>query len=217
MRWADEKGSETSNELGFRSDGNKKYRKYSSLLFLLFPLLFFPENMLGLCMKPSCRNSHTSLEILVWQHTKASAAEQKGTRQSSCTMSVSPFWQPACSVQLGKTNGKWSLPIQLLHADFVFQMEAVLYYLPCLSFCHVSFLLPVTVSFFFVSEMRVGELPFVFEKQMHHEFIQWQSYTVFLRILKCWFSFVDCYWAVRWYINRTSYYNVKMHFLNCAK
>ncbi|XP_074912324.1 uncharacterized protein LOC142044125 isoform X1 [Buteo buteo] len=41
---------------------------------------------------------------------KASAAEQKGTRQSSCTMSVSPFWHPACSVQLVNTNvNHWKL------------------------------------------------------------------------------------------------------------
>lgn len=143
MGRADGKGSGGCNEFWFRSNGHKKYCKYSSLLFLLFPVIFFPENTLGLCMKPSCHNSHTSLEILVWQNMKASAAEQKGTRQSSCTMSVSPFWQLACSVQSGKTNGKWSLPIQLLHANFVFRWKqfCTSYHVCHSAMCPFSYLL----------------------------------------------------------------------------
>lgn len=172
---------EASNELWFRSNGNRIFYKYSSPLFLLFPLVFLPENLLGLCMKPSCHNAHTSLEILVWQSPKASAAERKGRSQSSCLTSVSPSWHPACSGQSGKTNGKWSLPIQLLQADFVFQREAVLYFLPCLSFYHVS-------SWFFWGEGTRAALG-IAEADVPWIHTVAKSYFSLLRILSFWFSF----------------------------
>lgn len=88
---------------------------------------------------------------------KASAAEQRGTRQSSCSVSVSPRWHLACSALLATTNAKPSLPAQpLIHADSVSHMKAVLYS-PCLSSCHVAFLF--AVKSFFLSQVRVPEMP----------------------------------------------------------
>lgn len=109
------------------------------------PHMFFPEIVLGLseiCAWNLAVVILTHALKFLWQNMKASVAEQKGRWQSARAMSISPCWHLACSVQLGKTNGKSSLPIQPLHANFVFHMEAFLYSLSCLSFCHVSFLSP---------------------------------------------------------------------------
>lgn len=163
------------------------------------PHMFFPEIVLGLseiCAWNLAVVILTHALKFLWQNMKASVAEQKGRWQSARAMSISPCWHLACSVQLGKTNGKSSLPIQPLHANFVFHMEAFLYSLSCLSFCHVSFLSPFR-DFFFVSSS------FLFYLRWGYQNCTWylgsrcsmnsHSDTVilffFLRILNLRFSF----------------------------
>lgn len=81
---------------------------------------------------------------------KAAAAEQRGTRQSSCSC-PSPLagtWPV--------TNAKPSLPSPpLIHANSAPHMKALLYS-PCLSSCHVAFLL--AINRFFLSQVRVPEM-----------------------------------------------------------
>lgn len=55
-----------------------------------------------------------------------------------------PFLAPGLLRAIGK--GKWQVIASYsTSASFVFQREAVLHFVPRLSFCHVSFLLPVTL------------------------------------------------------------------------
>lgn len=81
---------------------------------------------------------------------KAAAAEQRGTRQSSCSCpsTLAGTWPV--------TNAKPSLPSPpLIHANSAPHMKALLYS-PCLSSCHVAFLL--AVNRFFLSQVRVPEM-----------------------------------------------------------
>lgn len=161
----------------------------------LLPICFFLKPCWGLseiCAWNLAVVIPTHALKFLWQNMKASVAEQKGRWQSAHAMSISPCWHLACSVQLGKTNGKSTLPIQPLHANFVFHLEAFLYSLSCLSFCHVSFHSPLEIFFVPSFYLRWGYQNCTWYLRSRCSMNSHSDVVIpffSLRILNLWFSF----------------------------
>lgn len=105
-----EKEAETSNEWWFRSNRHRKYCKYSSLLFLLYSPYVFSWNRAGivwnLCLKPSCRNSYTCLEIPVTEYEGFSSWTKRQVTECSCNVHF-PLLAPGLLSTIGKD--KWQV------------------------------------------------------------------------------------------------------------
>lgn len=142
------KEAETSNKCWFTSNGHKKYCKYSSLLFLLFPFIFFLflRTCWGCVWNLVVTSLTHPLKFLSDRIRRLQQLNKKARDRALvwCPSPLSGTWPAQYNWERQMASDCFLFSFCKL--ILFFHMAAVLYS-PRLSFCHVFFLLPVTVPF----------------------------------------------------------------------